>query len=56
MGETIGQKTVTALKTKEGAEMLLSPEGKAFVQTPEFRDLAKALTKVQAEKLLNLFG
>lgn len=51
--DSVGGKAIKALATTEGANMLRSPEGRAFIQTPEFRDLAKALTTAKAEKLLD---
>ena len=51
--DSVGGKAIKALATTEGANMLRSTEGKAFVQAPEFRDLAKALTTAKAEQLLS---
>lgn len=51
--DSVGGKALKALATTEGANMLRSSEGKAFVQTIEFRDLAKALTTAKAEKILS---
>lgn len=51
--DNVGGKAIKALATSEGANMLRSTEGRAFTQTPEFRDFAKALTTAKAEKLLS---
>lgn len=54
--DSVGGKAIKALATSEAINMLRSSEGKTFVQTPEFRDLTKALTTAKAEKLLGFIG